>query len=196
MEAIQRQKLKVEIVDQKIDQKVARASYESFKGNCEPMNALYERYGYEVVSIATNLNYARYKRKQRVQNRVEDYVLQGECYFLTMTFSDSVLANTSPKTRRAYVRRYLKSFSSCYVANIDYGKTTHREHYHALIVAPEISKNPWHKYGFMDIRKVGSSKGNLEATCKYVVKITNHAMKVNDGILPRIIYSRPCSALK
>jgi len=163
-------------------------------GSFDAYNALVERYGVEVVRIAEQLNYARYKRKERVTNRIGKYIRAGDCFFLTLTFTDDVLSKTSVETRRKYVRRYLKSLTPCYVGNIDFGKTTEREHYHALVVCAEVVET-W-KYGFIGIRKLPPTDSDMEAVCRYVAKLSNHAMKENDGVAPRIIYSRPCSALK
>lgn len=182
--------LKKSVLLNGIDKEVARASYQNFRDpSNDLLNALKERYGYFVVRLALQLNNARYKRKQRVSNRIGSYILIGHCVFLTFTFTDEVLAATNEETRRAYVRRYLKRYCYAYVANIDYGGEKGREHYHALAVGDKLDFRSWHKYGAIKCERVRSSSDDMERTCKYVAKLSNHALKV-DGVAPRLIYSR------
>lgn len=186
-----KRKYKEAILTCEIDKEVAKASYRNFVDrDYKAIEALRSVYGYLVVSIALQLNYARYKRKQRVSERIGKYIIEGECVFLTLTFKDEVFAKTSEKTRRRYVSRYLRQYCPHYVANIDFGGKKGREHYHAIVVGANLDYSAWHKFGAIKGEKVRSSCTDLERTCKYVVKLTNHAMKDLHGVAPRLLYSR------
>lgn len=178
------------VLNSGIDKEVAKAHYHDFAyGSTDSINALREVYGSFVVDIALQLNNARYKRKQRVEDRIGSYISIGHCVFLTLTFKDDVLKSTTSETRRKYVRRFLKKYCPAYVANIDFGGRNGREHYHALVVGDNLVYKEWHKYGAIKGEKVRNTDGDIERTCKYVAKLSNHALKV-DGCAPRLIYSR------
>ena len=136
---------------------------------------------------AEKINTASLKRNQRLKKRIASYINSGNCLFLTLTFDDSVLNNTSEDTRRQYVRKWLKSYSNCYVANIDFGSKNHREHYHAVMVYPlRIESTEW-PHGFANIKKV--KIGSETPVAKYINKLTNHAIK-NTSKRNALIYSQ------
>ena len=68
----------------------------------------------------------------------------------------------------------MKSISDFYVANIDFGKNTEREHYHALVLVDRIN-DTW-DYGFTWFERVHRSD-SAATLAKYVSKLTNHAIK-------------------
>ena len=125
------------------------------------------------------INHAFHGRTKRLQDRVRAMLLGGDCLFLTLTFSDSTLSSTNEKQRRVAVSRYLKSFNARYVANIDFGKTNHREHYHAIINTGLVDYSLWRKYGNINGEKIRNK--DIENDCKklskYVAKLSNHAIK-------------------
>lgn len=178
------------ILESGLDKELAKAHYQDFReGSSRHINAYVEAYGNDLVSVGLALNNAKYKRKQRVQDRLGFYIACGDCVFLTLTFDDETLKNTSAETRRRYVSRFLKENSTDYVANIDFGGKKGREHYHAVAVIDEkIDPHKW-KYGNLDLKRIRNTHGDVEASTRYLVKLSNHAMKV-DGCAPRLIYSR------
>lgn len=137
------------------------------------------------------INYASYKRSLRLKDRIETMLLNGSCIFLTLTFNDETLNNSSAEERRRYVRRYLKLFGCPYVANIDFGSRKHREHYHAIINANSIDFSAWQKYGNINAerirnRNIDKDKAKL---AKYICKLSNHAIKETTK-RSALIYSR------
>ena len=145
-------------------------------------------YGYTTFKIANNINHASYKRTARLKERIREAVESGSAWFITITFNPETLSKTNEKTRRVYVSRWLKSLSPFYVANIDYGKTKGREHYHAVITSDKRPPKTW-SYGFIDILKVKTTETDTKRISKYISKLTNHAIKhTTKG--KRIIYSR------
>jgi hypothetical protein len=145
-------------------------------------------YGYTTLKVANNLNRASYYRTARLKERIREAVASGSAWFITITFSPETLAKTNEKTRRVYVSRWLKSLTSFYVANIDYGKTKGREHYHAIITSDQRPPKTW-SYGFVDILKVATTETDTKRISKYISKLTNHAIK-HTTKSKRIIYSR------
>lgn len=126
-------------------------------------------------------------RKKRLNKRI-GLMLQKPCIFVTLTFSEKTLTNTSEETRHSYVKRYLKEHANCYVANIDYGRAKEREHYHALIQLENLNCTDWHKYGGIKVERVRSAN-DYKRLSTYIAKLTNHAMKETAN-RARIIYSR------
>lgn len=208
----ERNRLKVVILEAGLDRDVSCARRESFRYRDNTnIKKLREDHPY-TFKIAEGINNARQHRKRRVSKRIDFYVKLGYCHFLTLTFTDEVLKATNAETRRKYVRRFLKKNSPCYVANIDYGndgvkkayfddngvlhESTAREHYHALIFADRIDYKPWHKYGAIKDERVRKTENDQKRVSAYVAKLSNHAMKLNDGIAPRFIYSRDKQAIR
>ena len=91
---------------------------------------------------------------KRVRRRITELMVFTPCSFLTLTFTDEVLNNTTEETRRRYVARFLKSISENYVGNIDYGSKNEREHYHAIVEGQDLDLTGW-TYGFYLALNVG-----------------------------------------
>lgn len=142
------------------------------------------------IQEARKINHAFYSRSSRLKQRITAYLLSGCCIFATLTFTEDVLNKTSFGTRRRYVTRYLKSISNYYVANVDFGSTTEREHYHAVILKDFI-ETKW-EYGFTWFEKVRLSKSpkGMKKLSDYISKLTNHAIKETTKRYA-LIYSRP-----
>ena len=143
---------------------------------------------YKDVQEARKINLASNYRTKRLVKRITNMLNKGHCIFCTFNFSDVVLSNTSPETRKQYVRKHLKSFNCDYVANIDFGtdkeytdrqgnkrKATSREHYHALICIDKLPMSWTHGFEYLEhVRLKDSTDIKLS---KYISKLTNHAIK-------------------
>lgn len=141
---------------------------------------------------AFKINHASYKRTNRLKERVERMLLNGSCVFLTLTFTDDALANTTDKERRVAVSRFLKSHGCMYVANIDFGSKNHREHYHALINTDNVNYALWREhYGSINGQRVRNRDIQSDKTklAKYICKLSNHAIKETTK-RSSLIYSR------
>lgn len=189
--------LKEAILDANLDIEFDKARQQAFKGNGEPLEALKETYGKDIARVTKNMNDGKRKRFKRCRTRVEEMVLEGNAWFVTLTFSDKTLNSTSHNTRRQYVRRNLQKHFEIYVANVDYGSKNEREHYHALIRCEHDPTNEikafWDKYGFSKVQHVGTTEDDAKKTIKYVVKLTRHALKETTQkgqSTDRVIYSR------
>lgn len=129
--------------------------------------------------------HANYERTKRLKNRIAK-LLESPCLFLTFTFNDKILLNTSSKTRRVYVRNFLEPLGA-YVANVDFGAENGREHYHAILQTDEkIDYTAWTK-GALNGERI--RKPNSVKLSKYISKLVNHAIKETTKQC-RIIYSR------
>ena len=136
---------------------------------------------------AEKINHASYERVKRLRKRLFRFVEGGECCFLTLTFNDDILSKTTEKTRRTYIARFLKSFKVPYVANIDFGKKNHREHYHAVLKVKRIDMKTY-DYGYIFAETVHQTTDYIKLS-KYVAKLTNHAIKQTTK-RNAILYSR------
>lgn len=136
---------------------------------------LFNKFGGCALREAERINNARNHRIQRLKKRVEN-IISYRSFFLTLTFTDEVLNKTSEKTRRLYITRFLKSLSTNYVGNIDFGAKNHREHYHAIIQCNNIDHKAW-PYGNIDFELIDFTQDSTHRLSKYISKLTNHAIK-------------------
>jgi len=140
------------------------------------------------LDCAKRLVESRYKRRKRIEKHCKTLVNSGCALFVTLTFTDKTLNDTTREQRRRIIQRYLKDNCSHYVANVDYGGRYGREHYHA-IVSNDINLNDYHKYGAIKVQHIRKSEESLEKLSKYISKLTNHALK-QDSLDTRLIFSR------
>lgn len=155
-------------------------------------DALFDLFDKDFDLDASLKEYDKYRAKtRRVRRKILEMMFYGSCSFLTLTFTDEVLANTTEHTRRRYVARFLKQISDDYVGNVDYGKINGREHYHAVVRGVNIDMSGWDKYGFSHAQNIGKSDGSTQAAkmSKYIYKLSNHATKLTTNN-KKIIYSR------
>lgn len=141
-----------------------------------------------LAKCCENLNRNRQARTKRLNDKINKMTYLGQCIFVTLTFNDNSLQNTTEVTRRRYVSRYLKEQSDYYIANIDYGGIGGREHYHAVVFG-RLDLEKWHKYGGIDVERIKSSLSDNLKVSKYISKLTNHAIK-NTCKNKRLIYSK------
>lgn len=125
------------------------------------------------------------RKRSRVAKRFENMFNNAihPIYFGTLTFTDKVLDSTSQKTRRVYVRRFLKAISKEYLANIDFGDLNAREHYHCIFSTSNKELFKKWKYGFVNVKLVRYSKSDIKRCSKYLVKLINHCVKGSAGYL-------------
>lgn len=151
---------------------------------------LCDKFGFRSIIESIRINDARYHKIRRLNKKIDSIINTTEnSFFLTLTFTNVSLEKLSEKTRRRYVHYYLKSISCNYVANIDFGKKNHREHYHAVVQCDRINSKLW-KYGNLDFELIDISKEKTtELLSKYVAKLVNHAIKETNKRCV-LIYSR------
>jgi hypothetical protein len=137
------------------------------------------------------INHASYERTKRLKERIQSMLLNGECVFLTLTFNDDTFETSTEKERRIFVTRFLKATNCQYVANIDYGKENHREHYHAIVNCGCVEFGGWRKYGNINAERIRNKdiKSDKTKLAKYICKLSNHAIKETTK-RSSLIYSR------
>lgn len=143
---------------------------------------------YEIANECERIGNSSRQRIKRLKSRVNDLLSKGECLFLTLTFNDCVLENTDKHERAKMVNDYLKSQSSDFIANIDFGKVNNREHYHAVVCASKVDYTAWHDKGAVKGEKVaikGKSGSNI---ARYIDKLSLHALK-DTTYRSRMLYS-------
>lgn len=129
------------------------------------------------------------RRYNRLLSRILFFMNCGSCLFITLTFTDDVLENTTQETRRKYVRRFIKENSSMYIANIDYGAKTNREHYHGVIVKSDPKFIDKWQYGYSSAKFICDRKDDKDRIARYMLKIANHFVK-SSVRRNYVIYSR------
>ncbi|MBE5735419.1 MAG: hypothetical protein E7361_03130 [Clostridiales bacterium] len=139
---------------------------------------------------------SRRQKILRLKKKLTHVITNYDCLWLTLTFRDDVLDNTSEKTRRIYISRFLKSLNvPFYVANIDFGDkvknldSLEREHYHAVIQSDYLDMSLYN-YGFIYVERIRNTTNSIKKISKYINKLTAHAYKDSTKGLNRLIYSR------
>ncbi len=160
-----------------------------------------KQYTKEEIEEAQKVNYASYKRQNRLQQKALEIIKSDSAIFLTLTFNDDVFSNMSKETRKQKITRFLKKTCNKYIANIDYGAKNEREHFHALVEpkGENIDNKVYYKMfynsaiNFERIKITSKKNHDIESTSKkvskYVSKLTNHAIKETTQ-QNRIIYSK------
>lgn len=141
---------------------------------------------YEEIFACDSIYDSFKKRQWRLRKRIENMIVNNNCLFLTLTFTDDVLSSTSFNTRKKYVLRFLNNLNCAFVGNVDYGSENGREHYHCVVACDNVSCNDWN-CGAINFKRI-INKNSL-ALAKYVAKLTNHALKETTNN-SRIIYSK------
>lgn len=157
--------------------------------------------GDEVLKECERIRRARYQQIKKVKEHLLYWIQKAqdtrkyELFFATFTFDDPSL-ELQPKTRREGISRLLSKVSADFIMNIDYGKTTNREHYHAVIVFDKstitkyderkirgfmhykIEELDAYKYGHYDCELVDLSNISAERLAYYLIKLVLHSVKV------------------
>ena len=184
--------LKNEIVSQKIDKISRRLSWLSFKNFLTKeeyqelilLSHTMSNYDNNINRVCHNLNNSRYYRIKKCKDFINRYIFLAsqtfdlKVLFLTFTFSDETLKITNERSRRRRINTILKNNCLSYIANIDFGKKTEREHYHAIALMKynyDLSK--YEKNGFFTAENVNLGDKDSECIAKYINKLTYHAIK-------------------
>lgn len=174
----------------------------------EPYVAMAEELTESVRNECDLILNADKQRRKRLRAKINLMFMRGSCYFVTLTFNDEVLNSTTYKDRRIMVTRFLKTVGVEYVGNVDFGKTTEREHYHAIVrsytlcniqyhyfkkygwICDECEQfSKWSKNGFYTIKSCNKEENDIKKLASYVTKLTNHAVKETTK-RNALIYSR------
>lgn len=206
---------KSRLLNWKKEQGTNQEFIDKLQDEIDPLMKKYKDYPYEVLKQANRIVNNEFARNKRLKNKIQKLIdlpwLNENTYFITITFTDKQLQSTSHETRKRYVKAFFKSLGTDYIANVDYGETTDREHYHGLInINGDVLKAPImfrHKnklkmsyplkdeymdskhFGYITLEKINTNEDDTKRLAKYVSKLTNHAIKETANS-ERIIYSR------
>lgn len=124
---------------------------------------------------------ARYQKVSRIKKRLV-YLLSRFNYvwFCTFTFSDKYI-NKCDRTKRDLIKSVLNTHDFKYILNIDYGKTTEREHYHCILATNiDMDVNQFFQSFYPCFTlSIQCKKGlnDFKRLSKYINKLTNHCIK-------------------
>lgn len=126
---------------------------------------------------------------RRAKKKRANAYLQGmfESYdniqFITLTFTDEALNRLNQKTRHRYVQRWLNEYCNDYFANVDYGKNTGREHYHAVVSLKDLKTKLLWEHGFSNVKKVKIKSQEIDShkLSSYLLKLSSHTVKLTTG---------------
>lgn len=135
---------------------------------------------------------ARYQKCHRIKRRLV-YLLSRYNYiwFCTFTFSDKYI-NKCDRTKRDLIKSVINTHDFKFILNIDYGKTTEREHYHCIIatnIDMDINQYIQSYYPCFSL-SIQCKKGlnDFKRLTKYINKLTNHCIKATTK-RQRILYN-------
>lgn len=136
---------------------------------------------------------ARIQKVGRIKKRLLYLLLRyNYIWFCTFTFSDKYI-NKSERTKRDIIKQFLNTHDFKYILNIDYGKTTQRQHFHCILATNiDMDVNQF----FQSFYKGGYSlsipckKGidDLTRLTKYIDKLVNHCIKATTK-KQRLVYN-------
>lgn len=124
---------------------------------------------------------ARYMKVSRIKRRLV-YLLSRKknIWFCTFTF-DNYYIDKCDRTKRDLIKNIINTRDFQYILNIDYGKTTEREHYHCIIgtnCSLDLNEYLQNNYPcFCLALPVRISKADIDRLSKYINKLTNHCIK-------------------
>lgn len=135
---------------------------------------------------------ARYQKVGRIKKRL--VYLLSRCdyvWFCTFTF-DNYYINKSDRTKRDLIKSIIKTHDFKFILNIDYGKTTEREHYHCIIgsnINFDVNQYMQENYPCYCLA-IQCKKGreDFSRLSKYINKLTNHCIKATTK-RQRILYN-------
>ena len=136
---------------------------------------------------------ARIQKVGRIKKRLLYLLIRyNYIWFCTFTFSDKYI-NKSERTKRDLIKHFLNTHDFKYILNIDYGKSTQRQHFHCILATNiDFDVNQY----FQSFYKGGYSlsilckKGidDLTRLTKYIDKLVNHCIKATTN-RQRLVYN-------
>lgn len=162
------------------------------KYNQEKFNAFIHELPFEINKDYERILNARYQKAYRIRQRLV-YLLTRYKYvwFCTFTF-DNKYINKCDRTKRDLIKSVLNTHDFIYILNIDYGKTTEREHYHCIIgtnIDFDVNQYIQTYYPCYSL-SIQCKKGSqdMKRLSKYINKLVNHCIKATTK-RQRLVYN-------
>lgn len=184
----------IRLISQKRKQNVICEGASEYTGEITYANKYQQKQANsEGLGLEYRLYKANDKRRERIKAKITKMCETKRAVFLTLTFSDRMFARgCSSETRKRYITRFLKSECVEYLANIDFGSTNQREHYHAVVIPKTTIDFEKYRKIFdsnINAKRIISNEASIKLLGRYINKLTNHALKEN-GFYQRLIFSR------
>lgn len=126
---------------------------------------------------------SRYNKVRRIKEHlIYMYHKKIYLYFITFTFDD-VYIDKCDRTKKDLIKKSLMSFDEdlYYILNVDYGKTSEREHYHCIVgTNSKLDLNLYLKFVYPCFTKtelIRFDSNSFKKIPKYINKLSNHAIK-------------------
>lgn len=189
-------KLKQDIVRQGLDKLIRQNQWHILTGQTDiDFSKSLDK---DTSRVIHNLNNTRYYKIKKCKNFIKSMIqkadiLDNEVLFITFTFNEETLNNTTELARRKRIKRILQNNCLMYVANIDFGTKNEREHYHIVALTKDnYNLTKYEKNGFFKAVNVNYKEESNERLAKYLNKLTYHAFKdtttQHDNTTYRCIY--------
>lgn len=136
---------------------------------------------------------ARIQKVGRIKKRLLYLLVRYDyVWFCTFTFSDKYI-NRSERTKRDLIKRFLNTHDFKYILNIDYGKSTQRQHFHCILATNlDMDVNQYFQsfYSGGYSLSIQCKKGvdDLTRLTKYIDKLVNHCIKATTN-RQRLVYN-------
>lgn len=136
---------------------------------------------------------ARIQKVGRIKKRLLYLLLRYDyVWFCTFTFSDKYI-NKSERTKRDIIKQLLNAHDFKYILNIDYGKTTQRQHFHCILatnIDMDVNQffQSFYKGGYSLSIPCKKGVDDLTRLTKYIDKLVNHCIKATTQ-KQRIVYN-------
>lgn len=136
---------------------------------------------------------ARIQKVGRIKKRLLYLLLRYDyIWFCTFTFSDKYI-NKSERTKRDLIKNYLNTHDFKYILNIDYGKSTQRQHFHCILATNlDFDVNQYfqtfYKGGYSLSIPCKKGVDDLTRLTKYIDKLVNHCIKATTN-RQRLVYN-------
>ena len=136
---------------------------------------------------------ARIQKVGRIKKRLLYLLIRyNYIWFCTFTFSDKYI-NKSERTKRDLIKNYLNTHDFKYILNIDYGKSTQRQHFHCILATNiDFDVNQYfqtfYKGGYSLSIPCKKGVDDLTRLTKYIDKLVNHCIKATTN-RQRLVYN-------
>lgn len=136
---------------------------------------------------------ARIQKVGRIKKRLLYLLLRYDyVWFCTFTFSDKYI-DKCERTKRDLIKSVLNTHDFKYILNIDYGKTTQRQHFHCILatnIDMDVNQffQSFYKGGYSLSIPCKKGVDDLTRLTKYIDKLVNHCIKATTK-KQRIVYN-------
>lgn len=136
---------------------------------------------------------ARYQKVSRIKKRLLYLFCRYQyIWFCTFTFKDDYI-NKCDRTKRDLIKSVINTHDFKYILNIDYGKTTEREHYHCIIATNinfDVNQyfQNFYNGGWSLSIQCKNGINDFHRLTKYINKLTNHCIKATTK-RQRLVYN-------